>query len=94
MLFSVQTHFDEPIGRDILSELYRRRFRMVRIDAQQSSIDVMLAMVAETFAERLVPYVTIARYEQIDALPHNSLSRPRSRVVARSAKLARPSSQT
>lgn len=72
MIYSAQTHFDAPVGRDILREVYARNFRMVRIDAQNCSVDTMLEMVAEAVLENLIPYVTVASNGQIEALPNGA----------------------
>lgn len=73
MLYGCQTHFGAPIGSDVLRTLKAKRFGLARIDAQAVSTDTMLAMVSEVLAAALVPYVTVATFEQIEALPATAL---------------------
>lgn len=73
MLYGVQTHFGGLIGAETCLDLYARRFRLARIDAQNVSVETMLAMVYEALWNGLMPYVTVSTLEQIEALPLGSM---------------------
>lgn len=73
MIKGCQTHFGSKIGHDVLVELRGKGCRACRIDAQGLDPYSMLDLVEEVRAALLLPYVTVSRYEQIEALPHYAM---------------------
>lgn len=69
MIVGLQTHFDGRIDLDTLRQVRAFGFRMARIDAQHSSIELLLEMVADAQACDLQPLVVVSSLEQIAALP-------------------------
>src|SRR5690349_1426728 len=69
MLKGLQTHFGAPIGVDLCTAIRSKQFTLARIDAQACSVETMLQMVEECYQAALLPYVTVASYEHIEALP-------------------------
>lgn len=73
MLKGLQTHFGSPIGVDLCTEIRAKQWTLARIDAQACSVETMLQMVEECYQASLLPYVTVATYEHIAALPAYAL---------------------
>ncbi len=69
MLYALQTHMNGLIGEKETAEIASLGFDMCRIDAQDSSIDLMLDMVNEVSTAGMVPHVIVGDYHQIEALP-------------------------
>lgn len=69
MLLGLQTGFGGTHGLDVMQEIRRRGYRMVRLDAQDCTVEDMQRMIDEATNAALLSYITIADVDRVQHIP-------------------------